>query len=67
MEVLISNEKIQAKINTLGAELVSLVDINKNRELMWQKNPKFWNKCSPVLFPFIGAIKGNQYFYNNKK
>lgn len=67
MEVLISNEKIQAKINTLGAELVSLVDINKNRELMWQKNPKFWNKCSPVLFPFIGAIKENQYFYNNKK
>lgn len=67
MEVLISNEKIQAKINTLGAELVSLVDINKNRELMWQKNPKFWNKCSPVLFPFIGTIKGNQYFYNNKK
>lgn len=67
MEVLISNEKIQAKINTLGAELVSLVDLKQNKELMWQKNPKFWNKCSPVLFPFIGAIKENQYFYNNKK
>lgn len=34
---------------------------------MWQKNPQYWNKCSPVLFPFVGAIKNNQYFYNGDK
>lgn len=66
MEVLISNQKIKAKINTLGAELVSLINLSTDNELMWQKNPNFWNKCSPVLFPFIGAIKENKYYYKNK-
>lgn len=67
MEVVISNNKLEVKIGSLGAELISLKDAENNKEYMWQKNPEFWNKCSPVLFPFIGALKDNQYFYENEK
>lgn len=67
MEVLISNKNLEVKINSFGAELISLKNLDKNIEYMWQKNPQYWNKCSPVLFPFVGAIKNNQYFYNGDK
>ena len=67
MEVLISNKNLEVKINSFGAELISLKNLDKNIEYMWQKNPQYWNKCSPVLFPFVGAIKNNQYFYNGYK
>ena len=67
MEVLISNKNLEVKINSFGAELISLKNLDKNIEYMWQKNPQYWNKSSPVLFPFVGAIKNNQYFYNGDK
>lgn len=67
MEVLISNKNLEVKINSFGAELISLKNLDKNIEYMWQKNPQYWNKCSPVLFPFVGAIKNNQYFYDRNK
>lgn len=67
MEVQISNETLQVRIDTFGAELVGLKNIDTDIEYMWQKDPQFWGKCSPVLFPFIGAIKDNQYSFKNQK
>lgn len=48
-----------AKIATLGAELISFIDSEKC-EYMWQKDPKYWAKCSPVLFPIIGNLKNGE-------
>ena len=69
MKVTISNEinNITATIDSFGAELISLKNISTNTEYIWQKNPQYWSKSSPVLFPFIGALKSNEYFYNEKK
>ena len=33
---------------------------------MWSGDPAFWGKHSPVLFPIIGELKNNTYYYNNK-
>lgn len=33
---------------------------------MWQANPAFWAKTSPVLFPIVGQLKENTYRYNGK-
>lgn len=56
-----------AKINSLGAELISFQDA-LGEEYMWQKDAAYWAKCSPVLFPIIGnlregliKIKGKDY------
>ena len=64
MHTTISNSNLTAKINPLGAELYSLKD-NKNREYIWEGNPKFWGKHSPVLFPIVGTLKNNSYRYNS--
>lgn len=67
MEIIIKNDELEVKIDSFGAELISLVDIKKNKEYIWQKNPEFWNKSSPILFPFIGVLKENRYFYKDKE
>lgn len=64
MNTTISNSNLTAKINPLGAELYSLKD-NKNREYIWEGNPKFWGKHSPVLFPIVGTLKNNSYRYKS--
>lgn len=67
MEIIIKNKELQAKINSFGAELISLIDLKSNKEYMWQKDPRFWQKASPVLFPFIGVLKDNKYYYDGKE
>lgn len=61
----ITNGNLTAQIKHLGAELCSLK--NENTEYIWSGNPEFWGKHSPVLFPIVGTLKDNCYFYKNKK
>lgn len=63
----IKNKFIQAKINSFGAELNSLKRVDTNLEYLWQGNPQYWNRHSPVLFPIVGRLKDDSYFYKNKK
>ena len=66
MKTTISNSNLTAVINALGAELISLKN-SINREYIWEGNPEFWGKHSPVLFPIVGCLKENQYSYNGTK
>lgn len=63
---IIENQFLKVNINPLGAELVSLFNKENNTEYMWNADPAFWGKSSPVLFPIVGALKNNQYFYQGK-
>ncbi|MFN3489272.1 MAG: aldose 1-epimerase family protein [Emticicia sp.] len=63
---IIENQFLKATINPLGAELVSLFNKETNTEYIWNADPAFWGKSSPVLFPIIGALKNNQYVYQGK-
>lgn len=62
----IENDYLRVEVHSAGAELRSLYDKKKHRELLWQRDPAFWGKSSPVLFPFIGESKGGIYRYENK-
>jgi galactose mutarotase-like enzyme len=64
--ITISNNAISAHIKTLGAELCSLKSIT-NKEYIWEGNPDFWGKHSPVLFPIVGTLKNNSFVYNDTK
>lgn len=64
MTTTISNSILTAEIKHTGAELCSLKD-NSNKEYIWNGNPEFWGKHSPVLFPIVGTLKNNTYQYNN--
>jgi galactose mutarotase-like enzyme len=63
LDVQITNGKLTASFKNKGAELISLKD-EKGREYMWEGNPEFWGKHSPVLFPIVGTLKNNTYRYN---
>jgi len=59
----ISNSHLTAQINHFGAELFSLKN-RENKEYIWEGNPAFWGKHSPILFPIVGTLKNNSYYYN---
>ena len=59
----ISNSNLTAIINHLGAELISL-RTKENKEYIWEGNPEFWSKHSPILFPIVGTLKNNSYLFN---
>lgn len=65
MELVLNSGSISAKINYHGAELKSL---NKNgKEYMWQADPAYWNRTSPVLFPFVGQVANGVYRHNGNE
>lgn len=63
----IKNEHIKAKIKSFGAELNSLQKIDEDLEYIWQGNKEFWARHSPILFPIVGRLKEDNYFYKNQK
>ncbi|WDF65206.1 aldose 1-epimerase family protein [Flavobacterium sp. KACC 22763] len=66
MTTTISNSILKASIKHAGAELFSIKD-NQNDEYIWEGNPDFWGKHSPVLFPIVGTLKNNTYTINEKE
>ncbi|PBI94462.1 Aldose 1-epimerase [Flavobacterium sp. ACN2] len=66
MTTTISNSILKASIKHAGAELFSLKD-NQENEYIWEGNPDFWGKHSPVLFPIVGTLKNNTYTISEKE
>lgn len=64
MKTTLKNLHSTVEINHKGAELCSFK--NKfNKEYIWEGNPEFWGKHSPVLFPIVGTLKNNSFVYND--
>jgi galactose mutarotase-like enzyme len=61
----IFNSELSATINHNGAELISLKKIDSSKEYIWEGNPIFWGKHSPILFPIVGTLKNDSYTYKN--
>ena len=59
MEI-IENESLIVKAKSQGAELCSIVRKCDGREFLWQADPKYWKRHSPVLFPIVGALWNNK-------
>lgn len=55
MNITIKNDVAAVSCQTHGAELLSYQTAD-GKEYMWQKDPAYWAKCSPVLFPYVGAV-----------
>lgn len=55
----IATDKLSIKVSPHGAELCSI--ISHGKEYLWQADPKFWKRHSPVLFPIVGSVWENVY------
>jgi galactose mutarotase-like enzyme len=62
----IENNFLRVAIHEKGAELTSIYSKPLELEYMWNRDPAFWAKQSPVLFPIVGGLKNNTYFFNNR-
>ncbi len=67
MEYTLQNKEIKITVKDEGAELISLILLETGEEYMWDRNPAYWNRTSPILFPFIGGLHGGSYTYNGNK
>ena len=66
MRYIIENEYLKCEIDLHGAEVKSLIRKSDGREMMWCGDPAYWGRTSPVLFPFVGAVKDKTYRYDGK-
>ncbi len=66
MKTTLSNGKIQITINHIGAELTSL-KTDDGCEYLWQSNPDYWVRQSPVLFPIVGRFEEFRYWFEDKE
>lgn len=60
----LSNSRLTIQVSPHGAELCSIVCNGK--EYLWQADPAFWKRHSPVLFPIVGSVWQNTYSVNNR-
>lgn len=56
----LKNEKLTIKVKEHGAELCSITD-SKGKEYLWQAEPAFWKRHSPVLFPIVGSVWNGEF------
>ena len=62
----IKNNKLTVTVSKHGAELQSIKDAN-GKEYLWQADPKFWDRHSPILFPIVCGLWEDKYRVNGKE
>ncbi|MCQ2204112.1 MAG: aldose 1-epimerase family protein [Bacteroidales bacterium] len=55
----LSNGILSISVSSHGAELTSIK--RGGREYLWQANPEYWKRSSPVLFPIVGSVWNGEY------
>ncbi len=63
----LENNLLKISVDTHGAELSSIFNKSENKEMLWQGDPQFWGRKSPVLFPVVGKYKNGKTTYNENE
>ncbi len=63
----IENEFFTCEIDDMGAQLHSLKSKENGKEYIWYGKTEIWYGQAPVLFPIIGQLINDKYFYNGKE
>lgn len=56
----LKNEQLSIIVSEKGAELQSIKDAN-GKEYLWQADPQFWPRHSPILFPIVCSVNNDTY------
>ncbi len=67
MKINVQNDLLRATFSSRGAELQSLYNLPTQTERLWNGDPAFWPKYSPILFPTVGGLKEDTYFFAGKE
>jgi galactose mutarotase-like enzyme len=63
---IIQNDLLSVSIKSKGAEPDSIYHKQHKLEYLWSGDPAVWGKKSPILFPIVGTLKNDTYFYAGK-
>ncbi len=61
----LKNEVLTVQVKEHGAELASIK--KGSTEYLWQADPAFWGRHSPVLFPIVGSVWEKKYRVDGKE
>lgn len=67
MDKELTNGVVSIKVSNDGAELTSIKNVATRREYLWQADPKYWKRHSPVLFPIVGSVWDGEYRSKGQK
>ncbi len=62
---ILKNETLTVQVKEHGAELASIK--KGSTEYLWQADPSFWGRHSPVLFPIVGSVWEKKYRVEGKE
>ena len=62
----LKNEQLSVVVSEKGAELQSIKDAS-GKEYLWQADPKYWNRRSPILFPIVCSVNDETYRVDGKE
>ena len=62
----LKNDYLSIVVSEKGAELQSIKDAN-GKEYLWQADPKYWNRHSPILFPIVCSVNDETYRVDGKE
>ncbi len=63
---LLRSDSLAVYVSNKGAEIMSVKNKQTKTDYMWDGNPDYWNRRSPLLFPIVGGLKNNTYIYDGK-
>jgi galactose mutarotase-like enzyme len=67
MDVTLENDILKIGIRQKGAELATVFNKKTQLEYMWDADPAFWGKSSPVLFPIVGTLRDDVFRFKQKE
>ena len=63
----IENDFLRVEIDSFGATLNSVIDKQKNIEILWQGDSKSWTGKDKFIFPFVGRLKDGFYTHEEQR
>lgn len=62
----LTSDLLTISIATHGAELRSIID-RSGREYLWQADPRYWKRHSPILFPIVGSVRDGHFTIDGRQ
>ena len=62
----LKNDLLTILISEKGAELQSIKEAS-GKEYLWQADPKYWPRHSPILFPIVCSVNNDTYRVDGKE
>lgn len=65
--VTLQNNQLKIAINKTGAELCGISSTKNGTQFMWNADPNIWANYAPNLFPAVGMLKDETYYFEGNK